>query len=262
MSIPLTGWLQTRTSAARGIRSSITEYMCNVSPLHDYRRETRRRSVARSTKSCAIRSCLLFALLLAFSRPASAQRQAVWGVVTDSSGKPVIGAAIKLSNRVTLKIRSFITQADGKYRFRRLHPDMDYTVRTQKDGYRTKTRRLSHFKISTVVQADLRKVPETRSCADSQPGPKRRSLMNFAKSIPSVGQRLPTPRESRCRTESAGKLYPVSSDPEHRRTERRLRTRESRLKLRLLPPARDVEMMILRHPLNSTDLQFVTNTIR
>jgi protocatechuate 3,4-dioxygenase beta subunit len=106
--------------------------------------------------SCAIRSCLLFALLLAFPTPASAQRQAVWGVVTDSSGKPVIGAAVKLSNRVTLKIRSFITQADGKYRFRRLHPDMDYTVRAQKDGYRTKTRRLSHFKTSTVARADLR----------------------------------------------------------------------------------------------------------
>jgi len=97
----------------------------------------------------------LFALLLWASALASAQRRTVWGVVTDNSGEPVVGAAVKLSNRVTLKVRSFITQADGKYRFGGLHPDMDYTVRAQKDGYRTTTRRLSNFDTSQVVRADL-----------------------------------------------------------------------------------------------------------
>jgi hypothetical protein len=36
---------------------------------------------------------------------------------------------------------------------------MDYTVRAQKDGYRTKTTRLSHFTSREVVRADLRLDP-------------------------------------------------------------------------------------------------------
>jgi hypothetical protein len=104
-------------------------------------------------------TCLVVAVLLWSSTPASAQRRAVWGVVTDNSGQPVVGAAVKLSNRVTLKIRSFITQADGKYRFRALHPDMDYTVRAQKGGYRTKTQRLSHFDSRKSIRVDIRLNP-------------------------------------------------------------------------------------------------------
>ena len=96
--------------------------------------------------------CLLFALLLWSSMPASAQRRAVWGLVTDSTGEPVAGVAVKLSNRVTLQIRSSMTQADGKYRFSGLHPDMDYTVRAQKDGHRTKRRWLSHFNTRKLVR--------------------------------------------------------------------------------------------------------------
>jgi hypothetical protein len=100
-------------------------------------------------------SWVLVGLLLCFLTPASAQRRGVWGVVTNSSGQTVPGAAVKLSNRVTLKIRSYITQADGKYRFRGLHPDMDYTVRALKDGNRSQARRLSHFTSSKLVRADL-----------------------------------------------------------------------------------------------------------
>ena len=98
----------------------------------------------------------LLALLLWSSAPANAQRRIVWGVVTDSAGEPVAGAAVKLSNRVTLKIRSFITQADGTYRFVGLHPDMDYTVRALKNRLRTNTRQLSRFTRQESVQADLR----------------------------------------------------------------------------------------------------------
>jgi hypothetical protein len=56
-------------------------------------------------------------------------------------------------------IRSFITQADGKYQFRGLHPDMDYTVRAQKQGQRTKPKRLSHFDTNPSVRVDLQLDP-------------------------------------------------------------------------------------------------------
>ena len=119
---------------------------------------------ALSTMSCLMRTtCLVVGVLTWSSTPASAQRRAVWGVVTDNSSKPIAGAAVKLSNRVTLSIRSFITQADGKYRFGGLHPDMDYTVRAQKGGFRTKTQRLSHFDSRKVIQVDIRLDPGNKA---------------------------------------------------------------------------------------------------
>jgi len=60
---------------------------------------------------------LLLALLLCSSLPASAQRRAVWGVVTGTAGEPVAGAAVKLSNRVTLKIRSLSPKRTESIRF-------------------------------------------------------------------------------------------------------------------------------------------------
>jgi hypothetical protein len=115
-----------------------------------------RSAVLTKTFGVIAKLCVLLALLLWLWTPASAQRREVWGVVTDNSGQPVQGAAVKLSNRVTLKIRSFITQTDGKYRFRGLHPDIDYTVRALKDGQLSNTRRLSHLTSRKLVRADLR----------------------------------------------------------------------------------------------------------
>jgi hypothetical protein len=131
--------------------------MQDVSVAHAIKPRPEHRSPAlRKASGVNGTLCALVALFLWFCTPASAQRREVWGVVTDTSGQPVAGAAVKLSNRVTLKVRSYITQADGKYRFGGLHPDMDYTVRALKDGRRSNARRLSHFRSRELVRADLR----------------------------------------------------------------------------------------------------------
>jgi hypothetical protein len=75
--------------------------------------------------------------------------------VTNNAGQPVAGAAVKLANKVTLGIRSFITQANGEYRFKGLHPDIEYTVRAHKDGIFTKPQTLSYFKSSKTVRVDI-----------------------------------------------------------------------------------------------------------
>jgi len=115
-----------------------------------------RYSLRRAASWSLIRAgALLFALLLYSSSPAKAQRKEVWGVVTNSAGQPVEGAAVKLTNRATLTIRSFLTQANGEYRFYSLNPNVDYTVRAEKDGNRSKPQRLSYFKSSESVRADI-----------------------------------------------------------------------------------------------------------
>ena len=101
------------------------------------------------------RASVLFALLLCWPIIANAQRKEVSGVVTNSAGQPVAGATVKLANKVTLTIRSFITQGNGEYRFTGLHPDIEYTIRAQKDGIFTKPKTLSYFKSSESVRVDI-----------------------------------------------------------------------------------------------------------
>lgn len=101
------------------------------------------------------RTSVLLALLLCWPVLAKAQRREVWGVVTDSAGQPVAGATVKLANKVTLAIRSFVTQANGEYRFIGLHPDIEYTIRAQKGGIFTKPKTLSYFKSSESVRVDI-----------------------------------------------------------------------------------------------------------
>ena len=62
------------------------------------------------------------------------QARSVRGVVTDSQGKPVAKAAVRLKNSVTLRIRSVRTGADGRYRFTGLNPAMDYELRASSQG--------------------------------------------------------------------------------------------------------------------------------
>lgn len=101
------------------------------------------------------RTGVLFALLLCWPIMADAQRKEVWGVVTNRAGQPVSGAAVKLTNKVTLTIRSFLTQGNGEYRFSGLNPDVEYTVRAQKDGVFTKPQTLSYFKSTESVRVDI-----------------------------------------------------------------------------------------------------------
>jgi len=101
------------------------------------------------------RTSVVFALLVCWPIMANAQMKEVWGVVTDSAGQPVAGAAVKLANKVNLTIRSFITQANGEYRFNGLHPDIEYTLRAQKGGIFTKPKTLSYFKSSESVRVDI-----------------------------------------------------------------------------------------------------------
>jgi hypothetical protein len=86
----------------------------------------------------------------------SAQQRAVWGVVTDSQGRPIKGAAVKLTNTITLGIRSYITQESGEYRFRGLHPDIDYRLRARFHERTSKTQTITRFNERKTTRIDLR----------------------------------------------------------------------------------------------------------
>jgi len=75
------------------------------------------------------------------------------GQVVDQDDKPVAGAVVQLKDTRTLQVRSFITQANGEYRFSGLRADTDYEVKADFSGMSSDNKRLSTFdnrKIATV----------------------------------------------------------------------------------------------------------------
>lgn len=86
----------------------------------------------------------------------SAQERSVWGVVTDREGRPIKGAAVKLTDTTTLGIRSYITQKDGEYRFHGLHPDIDYSLRARFHQRTSKTETITRFNERKTTRIDLR----------------------------------------------------------------------------------------------------------
>jgi hypothetical protein len=85
------------------------------------------------------------------------------GQVNDPDDKPVAGAVVQLKDTKTLQVRSFITQADGGYRFSGLRADTDYEIKADYSGMSSDNRRLSNFdtrKIATVI-LKLNKKSET-----------------------------------------------------------------------------------------------------
>lgn len=79
----------------------------------------------------------------------------VEGVVTDQHSRPVAHAAVQIENNGTLQIRSYITQADGKYHFTGLNGDIDYALTAEYDGLRSHARKLSKFDSHQESKIDL-----------------------------------------------------------------------------------------------------------
>lgn len=88
-------------------------------------------------------ACRAVLCLTLIAVPASGRT--VRGTVTDAGGKPVAGAAVRLKNFVTLRIKSARSSQDGTYRFTGLDPRMDYELRASSKGKSSGWIRLSRF---------------------------------------------------------------------------------------------------------------------
>ncbi len=58
----------------------------------------------------------------------------VEGTVKNDDDEPVEGAIVKLKDMKSLNVRSFITKADGKYKFSSLRKDVDYELKADLRG--------------------------------------------------------------------------------------------------------------------------------
>jgi hypothetical protein len=80
----------------------------------------------------------------------------VQGMVQDTDSKPIPNAVVYLQDQKTMSVRTFITEADGNYRFGQLSSDVDYQLWAEFKGHKSKTRSISSFDSKKQFQFDLK----------------------------------------------------------------------------------------------------------
>ena len=99
--------------------------------------------------------CMLVALPIAASAQ-TVQERVVQGKVELSSGGMAKGAIVYIKNGKTLEVRTYISTADGSYRFGQLNSDADYTVWAEYQGKKSKERTVSSFDTKKVFNIPLK----------------------------------------------------------------------------------------------------------
>ena len=85
------------------------------------------------------------ALALRAAKDDDKPTRTVKGLVTDEAERPLHKAVVQLKNTRTSDVKSYYTDAAGKFFFAGLDPNIDYEIKAMAKGMRDKTRRVSSF---------------------------------------------------------------------------------------------------------------------
>lgn len=113
-------------------------------------------SIARRSLLTRAVPCILLVVLGLCPAFAQYYTRRLQGVVTDSNGEPLKGAAVTVTNLQTLKVRSYITQKAGKYHFSRLSTRDTYEVKAHYSGHWSSTKTLSKFDSNDTATIDIK----------------------------------------------------------------------------------------------------------
>ena len=103
-----------------------------------------------SGKSLALAAALLFTpLAVSLVSPAVLHAQqklrTVEGTVRDASGQPVSGAVVYLKNASNLTVKTYVTTADGSFRFGQVGIGADFQVWAESAGNKSGVKTISSF---------------------------------------------------------------------------------------------------------------------
>jgi hypothetical protein len=102
---------------------------------------------------------LLLLLVAGAASPAQnigQSERVVQGVVRNQSEQPQANAVVYLQDQKSQEVRTYITEADGRYRFGQLSSDVDYQLWAEFKGHKSKTRSISSFDSKKQFLFDLK----------------------------------------------------------------------------------------------------------
>lgn len=85
----------------------------------------------------------------------------VEGEVCRDDGKPLQGAVVYLQDSKSLAVRSYLSDEQGRFHFRRLSTSADFDLWAELNGKRSKTKSVSQFNSKTDLEYKL-KVPTSQ----------------------------------------------------------------------------------------------------
>jgi hypothetical protein len=98
---------------------------------------------------------LSFLALAPYSTAQTGQK-VVGGKVVGSSNRPQSGAIVYLKDTKTDEIKSFISTADGTYRFGQLSPDVTYEIWAEYQGRKSSTKTISSYDSKKLIDYQLK----------------------------------------------------------------------------------------------------------
>lgn len=98
--------------------------------------------------------------------------RAVAGYVRNEAGELLEGAVVQLKDTKSLKVRSYITKADGVYKFFGLSTNADYELRADYRELASDKRTLSIFDSRKEAVMNLRLEPRKKDDKDEKEAPK------------------------------------------------------------------------------------------
>ena len=80
----------------------------------------------------------------------------VSGTILNERAQPVVGATVFLKNEKTKAIRSYISTADGHFRFSQVDMSVDFDLWAEKDGKKSATKTVSSWDDRKEFISDLK----------------------------------------------------------------------------------------------------------
>jgi len=80
----------------------------------------------------------------------------VQGIVQNADALPQANAVVYLQDQKSLEVRTYITEADGHYRFGQLSSDVDYQLWAELKGHKSKSKSISSFDSKKQFNFDLK----------------------------------------------------------------------------------------------------------
>jgi hypothetical protein len=93
---------------------------------------------------------------LSFSQSLAQSMRVVQGLVLNADGQPQLNAVVYLQDQKSMQVRTYITEADGRYRFGQMSSDVDYQLWAEYKGHKSKTRAISSFDSKKELNFDLK----------------------------------------------------------------------------------------------------------